>query len=237
MPTAPPPASGKRYLSLVCALSRPLSRGSVHIAAADPHAPPRIDPDYFGNAADLELLVRVLQYALKVYGTEPLSAVVRAPVMPSRETIERGREGLVEYIKENCRQVFHPVGTAAMMPREDGGVVDAELRVYGTSNLRIVSVLRLSHTSCSCVSSLGGPIRLAYGNKFSSWPLIEACTDMTCRSLRATLSLWRTLLGRRYDFSRSITCIGVEADFVVGGGYTESRSRARPSTVRRRRML
>jgi choline dehydrogenase-like flavoprotein len=29
-------------------------------------------------------------------------------------------------------------GTCAMMPREDGGVVDASLKVYGTANLRIV---------------------------------------------------------------------------------------------------
>lgn len=29
-------------------------------------------------------------------------------------------------------------GTAAMFPREDGGVVDSRLKVYGTANLRII---------------------------------------------------------------------------------------------------
>ena len=139
MLTAPPPEPGKRYISLVCALSRPLSRGSVHIASADPLVPPRIDPNYFGNEADFELFLHVLRYALKVYATEPFSRYVSEPIMPSRETLERGREGLVAYIKENCRQVYHPVGTAAMMLREDGGVVDSDLKVYGTSNLRVVS--------------------------------------------------------------------------------------------------
>lgn len=33
---------------------------------------------------------------------------------------------------------YHPIGTAAMMARELGGVVDAELKVYGTSNVRVV---------------------------------------------------------------------------------------------------
>ena len=39
----------------------------------------------------------------------------------------------------------HPVGTCAMMAREMGGVVDHDLRVYGTKNVRVVdaSVLPL----------------------------------------------------------------------------------------------
>lgn len=32
----------------------------------------------------------------------------------------------------------HPIGTAAMMARELGGVVNPELKVYGTSNVRVV---------------------------------------------------------------------------------------------------
>ena len=32
----------------------------------------------------------------------------------------------------------HPLGTAAMMSRELGGVVDSELKVYGTANVRVV---------------------------------------------------------------------------------------------------
>lgn len=48
-------------------------------------------------------------------------------------------ESLKEYIKQNLGCVFHPVGTASMLPREDGGVVDHELKVYGTANVRVVS--------------------------------------------------------------------------------------------------
>lgn len=32
----------------------------------------------------------------------------------------------------------HPLGTASMMSRELGGVVDPELRVYGTASVRVV---------------------------------------------------------------------------------------------------
>ena len=140
MPYAPPAEPGKRYTSLFCTLTHPLSRGTVHISAADPLAPPAIDPNYFANSADLTLVVRVVQAALRLYATPPLAAHVNRVVLPSPEVLARGEEGLRDYVKENCGPVYHPVGTAAMMPREDGGVVDPTLKVYGTSNLRVVSV-------------------------------------------------------------------------------------------------
>ena len=33
---------------------------------------------------------------------------------------------------------YHPIGTCAMMARSIGGVVDPQLRVYGTRNVRVV---------------------------------------------------------------------------------------------------
>ena len=34
--------------------------------------------------------------------------------------------------------MYHVAGSCAMMPREDGGVVNPQLKVYGTTNLRVV---------------------------------------------------------------------------------------------------
>jgi len=42
------------------------------------------------------------------------------------------------YADELVSSNSHPLGTAAMMPRELGGVVDSALRVYGTGNVRVV---------------------------------------------------------------------------------------------------
>ena len=140
MPYAPPAEPGKRYTSLFCTLTRPLSRGTVHIASADPLALPAIDPNYFATEADLALVVRVVQFALKVYATPPLAGHVVRTLLPPADAIARGEEGIAEYVKANCGPVYHPVGTAAMMPREDGGVVDPSLKVYGTTNLRVVDI-------------------------------------------------------------------------------------------------
>jgi choline dehydrogenase-like flavoprotein len=46
------------------------------------------------------------------------------------------------------RSNFHPVGTAAMMPREIGGVVDERLGVYGTTNVRVVDASVLPFQVC-----------------------------------------------------------------------------------------
>jgi choline dehydrogenase-like flavoprotein len=40
--------------------------------------------------------------------------------------------------KKAMGSFFHPVGTCAMLPEEDGGVVGADLVVHGTENLRVV---------------------------------------------------------------------------------------------------
>ena len=132
------PVVGKKYTRLSCALMHPLSRGSVHIASADPLVSPDIDPNYLSNEADLDLLCHIVRFALRLYNTPPLSEIVKNLVLPPPDALE-DENGLREYVKEQFISVYHPVGTASMLPLEDGGVVDSKLRVYGTSNLRIVS--------------------------------------------------------------------------------------------------
>lgn len=43
-----------------------------------------------------------------------------------------------EFVRGSIGTLNHHAGTTAMMPRELGGVVDAELRVYGVEGLRVV---------------------------------------------------------------------------------------------------
>lgn len=136
------PKLGKRYLSLSAALMHPFSRGTVHIKSANPLDPPAIDPNYFANDADVEMTLRILKLAFKLQETAPLCDVIKERVSPSKRVLEGNNkdENLKGYIKNMFSSVFHPVGTAAMMSRELGGVVDDKLIVYGTSNLRVVDL-------------------------------------------------------------------------------------------------
>ncbi|KAF8585254.1 GMC oxidoreductase [Ramaria rubella] len=139
---------GSHYSSMTAGLMHPFSRGTVHISSPDPLAPPAIDPRYFSNPPDLDMLLHALKFVLKLYETEPLASLVRGRVVPTAKDTASD-ETLREYIKNSVKTRFHPIGTASMLPREDGGVVDASLRVYGTTNLRVAdcSIIPL-HLSC-----------------------------------------------------------------------------------------
>jgi hypothetical protein len=87
---------------------------------------------------DLKLLTSLFRFTLRLYETGPFGALVKRCIMPTSEDLSSD-DKLQEYIKNNCGPVYHPIATASMLPREDGGVVDTSLRVYGTANLRVVS--------------------------------------------------------------------------------------------------
>lgn len=43
-----------------------------------------------------------------------------------------------EFVRQSVQTAFHSLGTCKMAPREDGGVVDQHLSVYGTTGLKCV---------------------------------------------------------------------------------------------------
>ncbi|KAF9460009.1 alcohol oxidase [Collybia nuda] len=157
------PAPGKRYASMYGVLLHPLTRGSVHIISSDPYAPPAIDPNYFANEADLDIFVHIMELTLKVYETPPFVDTFKGFVLPSPEVLgtdpaER-KDRLKDFIRDTCGPVWHPVGTAAMLPRDQGGVVDSNLKVYGTTNLRVADLsilpLELSTHTQSAAYTVG----------------------------------------------------------------------------------
>ncbi|KAJ4479144.1 alcohol oxidase [Lentinula aciculospora] len=133
---------GKTYHSIMIIGLHPLSRGSVHITSADPFSPPEIDPRYFSNPADLEFMASGVKFVRKLMRTEPYASAGCKMYDPPEKSADSNEDLSDDEIREWCRtrviSIFHPIGTAAMMPKEDGGVVDPSLKVYGTKNLRVV---------------------------------------------------------------------------------------------------
>ncbi|KAL2810035.1 hypothetical protein BJX63DRAFT_403355 [Aspergillus granulosus] len=127
------------FVSIVSLLSYPFSRGSVHISSADPAAAPVIDSGILRHPADLELQARHSKWMEKIPETEAMAPLLKAGGQrlhtPEKITTVQQAEQLC---KELVLSMYHVSGTCAMMPREDGGVVDSHLRVYGTSNVRVV---------------------------------------------------------------------------------------------------
>ncbi|KAL8828191.1 MAG: hypothetical protein Q9191_002730 [Dirinaria sp. TL-2023a] len=126
------------YITLFSSLSHPFSRGSVHIASTDPADRPDVDPRYFSHPLDVEIVARHLQYLDVIVATEPLASLLkkdgrRIPADVDLKSLEAAKK-----LTELAFTTYHPCGTCSMMPRETGGVVDQELRVYGLKNVRIV---------------------------------------------------------------------------------------------------
>jgi choline dehydrogenase-like flavoprotein len=125
---------------------RPLSRGTVRALGPDIFPPSQntiaIDPRYCSDPLDCEVLVSALRANDRLVATSAMQALQPRPGHPwaatGPETEAEEEDRLLLAVQENLRTGFHPAGTTAMMPLVLGGVVDPSLKVYGTSNLRVV---------------------------------------------------------------------------------------------------
>ncbi|KAM0328651.1 hypothetical protein ACHAQA_005063 [Verticillium albo-atrum] len=128
--------TGGRFITFLSTVMQPFSRGSVHIDPKDPRGKPIIDPKFMSNEYDHTALVEAAKFSRRIANTEPIRSAWVAETEPGEaiQTDEQWRA----FAKKGMGSFYHPVGTCAMLPRKDGGVVDAELRVYGTTNLRVV---------------------------------------------------------------------------------------------------
>ncbi|KAJ5670514.1 uncharacterized protein N7477_005877 [Penicillium maclennaniae] len=135
--------------------SVPFSRGNVHISSADPTDPPVIDPKYFMLDFDLHAQVQAARFIRQLFKTEPFAALAGAETKPGISTVPAmaDDQGWSSFIKNNYRSNFHPISTAAMMPKDIGGVVDTSLKVYGTSNIRVVDASVIPFQVCGHLQS------------------------------------------------------------------------------------
>ncbi|KAI1787208.1 GMC oxidoreductase [Ganoderma leucocontextum] len=122
-------------------LSHPFSRGSIHATTNDPRVEPSIDPNYFGEEVDFEVLFDAAKFVLKVADTAPWKDVAERQLLPGPAGATE--EGLREFVRNNISTSWHACGTCSMLPRDKGGVVDASLKVYGTRNIRVADLSTL----------------------------------------------------------------------------------------------
>ena len=122
------------FTSSVCQL-RPLSRGTVEIASADPKAAAKMRPNYLENEYDRYVMIEGVKVARKVASAPALAAFIESELVPG-PAVGTDAE-LLDYIRKSATTIFHPSGTCKM-GGDDMAVVDARLQVRGVSNLRVV---------------------------------------------------------------------------------------------------
>lgn len=122
-------------VSILPGLVRPVSRGSVRLADADPRTPPLVDPAYLTDRWDLERLVQGVRIARDIFGTAAFGALSKEELTPGPDVTDD--VGLTEFVRRTAESYHHQVGSCRM-GRDDLSVVDPQLRVHGIAGLRVV---------------------------------------------------------------------------------------------------
>jgi choline dehydrogenase-like flavoprotein len=129
----PGPDIGHGYAIMV-SLVAPFSRGSVRLADISPGAHPVIDPAYYSDPRDIDIVIAGLRIAREIGAAPALSAWCGGEVLPGPEM--RSEEDLRSYVRTNLRSYSHYAGTCAI-GSDQSSVVDPSLHVHGISNLRV----------------------------------------------------------------------------------------------------
>jgi choline dehydrogenase len=113
---------------------RPHSRGSVHLASADPEEPPAIVANYLADPRDRATSIAALRLVRRIADQPALKALIVREVRPGPQA--QSDEALLEHIAKLGATSYHPIGTCRM-GSDPMAVVDSELRVRGVAGLRV----------------------------------------------------------------------------------------------------
>ena len=121
----------------------PWSRGNVHISGGNAERAsdaPTIDVHWGLLEYDWEIFIAAGRFVRNFFATPPLSGEVTIENSPNTTSIpvDASDAEWRDYWSDNFRAGWHGVGTCAMLPREWGGVVNGDLKVYDTDNVRVV---------------------------------------------------------------------------------------------------
>ncbi|KIK54916.1 hypothetical protein GYMLUDRAFT_48302 [Collybiopsis luxurians FD-317 M1] len=150
----------------------PVARGYVHISSGqNTEAPLDFKSGFFENISDIVPHMWVYKYyrefarRMPVFRGEPAVGHPRFPEGSEAAVVEHGEPfpldaPTVKYSAEDDRAIeehmraevgtsWHGLGTCSMKPKDQGGVVDSLLNVYGVSNLKVADM-------SICPGNIGG---------------------------------------------------------------------------------
>lgn len=145
----------------------PYSRGSIHIVSPSVTVPASFHTGFLSHPADVSKLIWAYKKQREIYRrtnayqgelalghpqftTDSKAAISDGPLKQEGfknvedrkavQEIEYSKEDdkvIEQWIRENVNTTWHSLGTCKMAPREEGGVVDPSLNVYGTKGLKV----------------------------------------------------------------------------------------------------
>ncbi|KAK1524452.1 GMC oxidoreductase [Colletotrichum costaricense] len=144
------------------ALQKPLSRGTITINSTNPDpgsstpgaGGAQVDFNTLSNPIDTLLLLRAVAKARAFMASPSVETLAAVEILPGPGVTSDAEIETLMRESWLSSSLDHPVGTAAMMPRDLGGVVDSGLRVYGVEGLWVVDasvmpMLPAAHTQAT----------------------------------------------------------------------------------------
>jgi choline dehydrogenase len=117
-------------------LMRPKSLGHVRLRSADPAAAPSICFNYLADPQDREDLRTAVHLTREILA-QPALSPYRGEELNPGEAI-RSDQDIDAWVRRSVETCYHPVGTCRMGLEPASAVVDAQCRVHGVANLRVI---------------------------------------------------------------------------------------------------
>ncbi|CAB4066419.1 unnamed protein product [Lepeophtheirus salmonis] len=127
---------GLSSISVLPALLRPKSRGTIRLSSSDPLASPLINPNYLSHPQDIQDLIKIIDWVLNVLFDQKKASHhgLKLPQNGSKIPQCAKENNYWEcFVRHFSLTMYHPAGTCPM-----GSVLDSQLRVHGLPNLRVI---------------------------------------------------------------------------------------------------
>lgn len=152
-----------QHIMMGCYTGYPWSRGSIHTKSADSLTDYDFDSGFFSDESDVNTqiwgykisreITRRLPYSIGELELGHPKFKEGSPAKLSDADYKKSGSEVVDivysaeddaaieaWVRDNVNTTWHSLGTCAMRPQADGGVVDANLNVYGTKGLKIADL-------------------------------------------------------------------------------------------------
>ncbi|GAP88689.1 putative alcohol oxidase [Rosellinia necatrix] len=152
-----------QYFCIATFSGYPISRGEIHITGADSTATPEFTTGFFSDPNDIDLKKHVWMYKKQrmmarrmgvfrgelptthpEFPASSAAACTDGPVLgpaPEIQYTSKDDEAIESWLRGNVNTTWHGLGTCRMSQACDqGGVVDANLSVYGVEGLKVADL-------------------------------------------------------------------------------------------------
>ncbi|WP_115899107.1 GMC family oxidoreductase [Marinomonas pollencensis] len=123
-------------MTITTVVVKPVSRGYVRLASANPADAPLVCPNLLKDEQDMRAMMAGQRFFIRSFQTAPLANSIKSIVIPNINNLTD--EALEQHCRQTVKTNYHPAGTCRMGASDDPmAVLNSRLQVKGVSGLRV----------------------------------------------------------------------------------------------------